>query len=217
MEEKLKVKGIILDLDGTIVDSTEAYLEAAKAAFAPLEQTVNMELAMEIPRRLEQNLPIGNITKGTDTQKFLDAYLHAYYEATPRRTKMIPTTPETLEELSRKAKLAIMTMRRVPREAVEEELREFGLTQYIQLVVTGLDNPHPKQSPEALIECARELGLQTSECAIVGDSVVDIRIGRSVGAKTVAVLSGIFTDAELRKERPDLILKNISELPNFLE
>jgi phosphoglycolate phosphatase-like HAD superfamily hydrolase len=35
--------------------------------------------------------------------------------------------------------------------------------------------------------------------------------------KTIAVLSGIFTKEELEKEKPDLILKSISELPDFLD
>ena len=37
-ERKLKVKGIFLDLDGTIVDSKEAYIEAARIAFQSVGQ-----------------------------------------------------------------------------------------------------------------------------------------------------------------------------------
>jgi phosphoglycolate phosphatase-like HAD superfamily hydrolase len=47
--------------------------------------------------------------------------------------------------------------------------------------------------------------------------VVDIRAGKNAGIRTVAVLSGIFGRKELERENPDLILKNISELPRFLE
>jgi len=41
----------------------------------------------------------------------------------------------------------------------------------------------------------------------VGDSVCDIRAGKAAGAKTAAVLSGLFSCAELAREHPDLILK----------
>ena len=37
-QKMLKAKGIFLDLDGTIVDSTEAYIEAAKIAFQTIGQ-----------------------------------------------------------------------------------------------------------------------------------------------------------------------------------
>jgi HAD superfamily hydrolase (TIGR01509 family) len=214
---KLKLKGIVLDLDGTIVDSSEAYLEAAKAAFAAVGQAVDINIAKEIPRKLEQNLPIGNMIRGMDAQKFLDIYINTYHQATPEKTKLMPKIPETLEKLSTKVKLALMTMRYVPREKVIEELEKFGLAKYFQLVVTASDNYYPKPSPEALVKCANHLCLQVSECAVVGDSIVDVRTGRNAGAVTVAVLSGIFMKEELEKEKPDLILKSISELPDFIE
>lgn len=217
-KRKFKVKGIILDLDGTIVDSREAYVEAAKAAFAAIgQEKVDIKIATEIPRRLEQNLSINNMIKENDAQKFLDAYLKSYYRVTATKTKLIPNVSETLKKLSQKAKLALITMRHVPKEKVIEELQKFGLVKYFQLVTTALDTFQPKPSPEALTKCARQLGIQTSECAVVGDSVVDVRAGRNIGAKTVAVLSGIFTREELEMEKPYLILKSVNELPDFLE
>jgi len=217
-KSKLKVKGIILDLDGTIVDSKEVYVEAAKAAFAAIgQERVDIKIAMEIPRRLEQNLSINNMIKGIDIRKFLDAYLKSYYEMTATKTKLMPNASETLKKLSRKAKLALVTMRHVPKEEVVLELGKFGLAKYFRLIVTASDTYHPKPSPEALLRCAKQLGIHASECAVVGDSVADVRAGRNVGAKTVAVLSGIFTKEELETEKPDLILESINELPDFLE
>jgi len=55
------------------------------------------------------------------------------------------------------------------------------------------------------------------DCVIVGDSVVDVKAGKSAGAQTVAVLSGLYSKEELARESPDLILKDISELPVFLD
>jgi phosphoglycolate phosphatase len=215
---KLKVKGIILDLDGTIVDSREAYIEAAKAAFAAIDQeNVDIKIVTEIPRRLEQNLSINNMIKESDAKKFLNAYLKSYHKVTATKTKPIPNVSETLKKLSQKAKLALITMRHVPKEKVIEELEKFGLAKYFQLVVTALDTFQPKPSPEALVKCAKQLGIRISECAVVGDSVVDVRAGRSVGAKTVAVMSGTFTREELEMERPDLILESVNKLPDFLE
>ena len=75
MNGKLKAKGIFLDLDGTIVDSTEAYIEAARIAFRAVGQKPpEIKAALEIPRRLEQGLTINDILEG-DTKKFLGVYL----------------------------------------------------------------------------------------------------------------------------------------------
>ncbi|MDH7478265.1 MAG: HAD family hydrolase [Candidatus Bathyarchaeota archaeon] len=217
-KKKIKAKGILLDLDGTIVDSREAYVEAVKTAFSVLGQKVAAaEVAMEIPKRLEQNLPINDLVKGMDTQKFLDLYLNAYYKFTATKSKPMPKIAVTLRKLSSKAALALITMRYVPKENVIKELENFGLAKYFQHVITALDTHTPKPSPEALIKCAKKFGIQPCECLVVGDSVADIKAGKNAGAKTVAVLSGIFSREELEREKPDLILKNVNKLPDFLE
>ena len=215
---KLKVKAILFDLDGTIVDSKEAYFEAARTAFAPTgQETVDIKVMTEIPKRLEQSMPINDLISGIDVDKFLQIYLKAYYGATASRTKPFPNIACTLEKLSEKAKLALTTRRHVPTKEVIKQLEGFGLAKYFQKVVTAFDTLNPKPSPEALLECSKQLKVETYECVVVGDSVVDIRAGKNAGAKTVAVLSGIFSREELKKEKPDLILESVKELPDFIE
>lgn len=216
--KKFKAKGILLDLDGTIVDSEEAYKEAITIAFKKMGQTIaDAEIVTEIPKRLEQNLPIEEILKGIDATQFLDIYLVAYYQATITKTKLFPKVSETLKKLSEKAKLALITMRYVPKEAVISELEKLGIAEYFQSVVTAVNTKAPKPSPEALTKCATQLNVEMSECIVVGDSVADVRAGKNAGVKTVAVLSGIFSRKELEKEKPDLILESVSQLPDFLE
>jgi len=217
-KSKLKVKGILLDLDGTIVDSKEAYLEAVKTAFKTVGQRiVDPRIGTEIPKRLEQNLPIKDLLKGINVQKFLEVYLNAYYQNTSTKTKPLPEISDTLKKLSEKAKLALITMRYVPKEKVIKELEKFGLAKYFQYVITALDTHEPKPSPEALIKCAKQFDIQMCECVVVGDSVADIKAGKTAGARTVAVLSGIFSQEELEREKPDLILESVNKLPDFLK
>ena len=218
MKTLLKVKGILLDLDGTIVDSREAYFEAARTALAAMGQTVpDSEIVTEIPKRLEQDRPIHDLIPAVDARRFQEVYLKTYYQATMTRTKPFPHAAETLKQLSKKAKLALTTRRNVPMAVVIEELERFGLAKYFHCTMTSLDTQNPKPSPEALMICSRRLNVGIPFCLVVGDSVVDVRAGKNAGARTAAVLSGIFTRDELKKEKPDLILENINELPGFLE
>lgn len=215
---KLRVKGIIIDLDGTLVDSREAYREALAKALKKLgTEKFNNSLVLEIPRRLEQNLPIEDLLPKINIEKFLNVYLEAYYKLAEDKVKPLPDISKTLEMLSKRARLALLTMRCVPCESVEKWLEKVCLAKHFHCVVTALNTQFPKPSPRALIDCARRLGVEVDECAIVGDSVTDIKAGKNAGAKTVAVLSGIFTKEELEKEKPDLIIGNINELPNFLD
>ena len=216
-ETKLEAKGIFLDLDGTIVDSREAYYEAARTAFQAMGlKSLEPKATLEIPRRLERKQSLNDLIKG-DTQKFLEIYLRNYYAITLYKTRPFPNVSTTLSILSRKAKLALITMRSVTRENIMNELKHFDIAKYFTHVVTALDTCRPKPSPEALITCVKAIDARICDCIIVGDSISDIKAGKAAGAKTVAVLSGLFFKAELAEEQPDLILKNMNMLPNHIQ
>jgi HAD superfamily hydrolase (TIGR01509 family) len=213
---KLRAKGIFFDLDGTIVDSTEAYLAAAKTAFQAMgQEPPDAKTALKIPRKLELKQPIDDIVRG-DIKGFLSLYLSTYYASTAEKTKPIPGIGDALKALSSNAKLALITMRRVPKEAVISELEHFGMAKYFSHVVTAMDTYKPKPSPEALIKAVQAIDVQICDCLIVGDSVSDVRAGKAAGAATVAVLSGLFSREELAKEKPDLILEDATRLPDYI-
>jgi phosphoglycolate phosphatase len=214
---RLKTKGIFLDLDGTIVDSTGAYLEAARIAFRVIgKKTPKDRVLLEIPRRIEQRFTIDDLTHGY-SKEFMRVYLEAYYSVTESKTKLFPNISATLEALSAKSKLALITMRYCPNQVVQKELDCFGIAKYFTHIVTAKDTSKPKPSPEALIQCTKALHLEMCECIIVGDSVNDVRAGKAAGARTVALLSGLFQREELIKECPDLILPDVNVLPEYIE
>ena len=215
--KKFKVNGIFLDLDGTIVDSREAYYEAARIAFQKMGQKLpEKETLLELPRMLERKQSINDVIE-VDVQKFLPVYLDAYYAISAEKTMPFPNVSVTLKALSSKAKLALVTMRAFPKENILKELEDFGIAKYFTYVVTALDTDKPKPSPEALMKCMEVLDVQMRDCVIVGDSISDVRAGKAAGSKTVAVLSGIFSHEELAEEKPDLIIDDITALPSFIE
>jgi phosphoglycolate phosphatase len=215
--DRLKAKGIFLDLDGTIVDSKEAYIEAARIASKAIgKNPPQTKDALEIPKRIEQGLSINDLTQG-DSKKFLDIYFKAFYSSLEAKTKLFPNVSATLETLSAKYKLALITMRHVPNPVIQKELDCLGIAKYFTHIVTALDTSKPKPSPEALIQCVKALDLKMCDCIIAGDSVNDVRAGKAAGAKTVAVLSGLYLCKELAREYPDLILPDVSSLPQFIE
>ncbi len=213
----LKAKGIFLDLDGTVVDSTQAYIEAARIAFQAVGQKPPpTQVALEIPRRLEQGIQLDDIVEG-NVGNLLHVYFSAYYSITETKTKPLPNMSSTLEALSKRSKLALITMRHVPNQVIQKELDYFGISQYFTYIVTALDTSRPKPSPEALVRCVEALDVEICDCIIAGDSVSDMRAGKAAGARTVGVLSGLFEREELAKECPDLILPDLTMLPEFVE
>lgn len=214
---KFKAKGIFLDLDGTIVDSTVAYLEAAKIAFHAVGKTVpSNQVMLEIPKRLELSRSIENITLGT-TEEFLPVYLDAYHSITEKETILLPNVEVTLGLLAKKAKLALFTMRHIPNEVLQKELDTHGIAKYFTHIVTALDTEKPKPSPEGLIRCVEALDVDMCDCLMAGDSINDLRAGKAAGARTIGFLSGLYSKEELERESPDLVLPSVNSLPEYVE
>jgi HAD superfamily hydrolase (TIGR01509 family) len=219
----LKVKALLLDLDGTLVDSTEALKEAGKAGFTAigLPDVHDRKIPFEVARRLEQDLPIDDLFARFQVAKeveerFLPAYLTTYYSAVTLKSRPFPNVKRTLQTLSQRSPLALITLRYVVREQIMDELNHLGLAKFFRAIVTTLDVEKPKPFPDALLVAAKKLRVPISECAIVGDSIIDIQAGKAAGAKTIAVLTGLFSRAELEAQKPDLVIDDLGCLPAYI-
>jgi HAD superfamily hydrolase (TIGR01509 family) len=222
-EKKIAVKALLIDLDGTLVNPTQALLEAATAGYIAINATnYNPQTGIEIARRMEQNQPIHDLLspehrKPQTIKKFLHAYIDAYYVSTITKATPLPNVHQTLKTLAQTMPLALVTLRSIPKKQITKELAQHKLLQYFQTVITTMDVKKPKPYPDAIIKAAQQLGTAPNHCAVIGDSTVDIQAGKAATAKTIAVLTGLYTQKELQKENPDLIIKNINHLPNHLQ
>jgi HAD superfamily hydrolase (TIGR01509 family) len=220
--KKITAKGLLIDLDGTLVNPEKALLEAATAAYITIGATdFDPRIGIEIARRMEQNLPMHDLFRPEHEnpvviKKFLSTYIDAYYISTLTKATPLPNVHKTLQTLSQNYPLALVTLRSIPKKQITKELAQLQLLKYFKAVVTTMDVKNPKPYPDAVIKGAKQLGITADHCAMVGDSIVDIQAGKAANAKTVAVLSGLYTQEELEKENPDLIIQNINFLPNFL-
>lgn len=211
LNKKTDIKGIIFDLDGTLIDSKPAYLKSAQLTYKKLGLKPITEIAaLKIPKKIEQNLPL-DLEINTDLDLFLEIYLRSYYSLSKLETRILPNALSTLEFLSKRVKLSLVTMRSVSKNSLLNELEHFSIGKYFDPIVTALD-ARPKPAPDPLIKCIKKMNLTKEECLMVGDSVNDIRAGKAAGIKSIAVLSGIYSYEELSKEKPDLIIQNILSL-----
>jgi len=220
--QKLQVKALLIDLDGTIVDSMEVFAEAAETALSAIgcNQSSN-NVGLEIVRRLQLNVPLDDFfdernVDDTLREKFLALFLQSFYKIASSKTRLFPNVDKTLRKLSRTFLLALVTRRHVSKKVVEKELQRLRLDQYFDAIVTALEVQRSTPFPDAIIRAAGELKVPVHNCVVISDSGVDIQAGKLAGAKTVAVLSGLFKKGELAKEMPDLIIEDINRLPRHL-
>jgi HAD superfamily hydrolase (TIGR01509 family) len=220
--KKLKINALLIDLDGTLVDPTKALLEAATAGYVAIGiDTFDAAVGIEIARRMEQRKSIKDLfspqyRSPSTIAKFINAYIDAYYVSTLTKAIPLPNVHETLRTLSQSFPLAIVTLRFIPKKQITKELSQLKLLEYFKTVVTARDVAKPKPFPDAVIKGAELLGVKAKHCAVVGDSVVDIQAGKAAKAKTIAVLSGLYGEDELKKKKPNIIIPDISQLPKIL-
>lgn len=220
--QQLKVRALLIDLDGTLVDATEALVEAAKCALSAIGfHSVNPQIGVEIARQLQSNLRLDNLLHESGIveakkQRFVTVYLNAFHSLTLEKTKPIADVHIALNTLSKCLPLALVTRRNVSQKQLRKELRRLQFIQYFKAIVTSQDVTQPQPSPEILFEAAQKLMVPIKECAFVTDSIVDIQAGKAADVKTVAVLTGLFNRKELEKWRPDFIVKDINCIPDLL-
>ena len=221
-KRKLEAKALLIDLDGTIVDSLEVFSEAAEIALSAIGgKQSSDDVGLKIAQLLQRNLPLDEFFEQIDIdealrEKFLTLFLQAFYKIAPSKTKLFPNVDKTLCELSRNFLLALITRRPVSKSLVKKELKRLCVDKYFSTIVTSLEVERPTPFPDVIQKAADELQVLIHKCVVVSDSGIDIQAGKSAHTRTVAVLSGLFKREDLIREMPDLILKDITYLPEHL-
>ena len=83
-------------------------------------------------------------------------------------------------------------------------------------VIAGFDSGHGgKPAPGMLLAFAEQCGLRPDEILMVGDSRHDLQAGRAAGMRTLAVLTGVATEADL-DDLADAVRPDIGHLPALL-
>lgn len=126
--------------------------------------------------------------------------------------RLWPWTLSTLESLSRRALLVLVTLRQHP-DRLGWELDRLGLDGFFERVVAGSGDG----TPEAKARLLREAGFGGQEgLALVGDTEVDIASGRALGLRTIALRCGIRSPEQLDRWEPDLLCDDLREVVEAL-
>lgn len=210
------VKAVLFDFDGTVVDTYDLILSCLRFAVRDL---LGVDYADEVlMRKVGQPLAVQMEDFAPDART-RDELCRVYRERNAlvhdERIALFPGVEETLRELREAGmRLGIVTSKR--HDATMRGLGVFGLQGMFDVVVGADDCEAHKPSPVPVVRAARLLGLDSSECAYVGDSPYDLQAGRGAGCFTVAALWGMFPEATLRSEGPDALARTFAELPGVM-
>ncbi len=220
------IKAIIFDLDGTILDSIDAWWRAFNDGVAAFNlEPVPIESLMQF---MNQGARLADILRGLYPALGTEAGSAMVDDIMAEIRKRYSTNSGVQEELAdgavellnlvkqRGLKIGVVTSRSVVPERQWRELVELEVAHFIDTVVTAAGSRR-KPAPDTVIECLERFGVLPEECIIVGDSLADVMAGKAAGVGTVAVPTGVADLQTLAAESPDFIFDNLHSLIGKLD
>jgi phosphoglycolate phosphatase len=218
-----RIRAILFDIDGTLSDTDEAYLDRILRFTRPFHALLGGRNPREYYRRwMMASEDIASFLFTVPDRLGIDQPLDRYLNwlsrlrgiSQPDWFRLIDGVAPMLENLSRRFPLAIVTSRN--KRSTEAFLAEFGLTPRFRAVITAFSAPRIKPNAAPVLAAACALNVPADRCLMVGDTQVDILAGRRAGAQTAGVLCGFGRRADLEKAGADAILETTADLPGLL-
>ncbi len=219
-------RAVIFDLDGTLVDTGTDLASSANHVrsaldLAPLPAPVVIGYVGDGVQRLLERVLAHDIATGRRSQPVpqsllataLDLFAEHYAVHLLDATRPYRGVEGVLDGLSDRP-LFVATNK--PRQFTMAVLDGLDLTGRFERVVGGDDVVRRKPDPAHLAACLEGLDLDPRLAIMVGDSPNDIRAGRSLGARTVAVGWGLVPAATLAAEHPDALVEDATALAREL-
>ncbi len=208
-----KLRGILFDMDGVLVDSEAYIFEAARLMFMEHGIIVHKEDAVPFIGTGENRYISGIGERNgfiVDIERDKARTYQIYEEITSGRLKPLPGVKEFIEECrSRGLKLAVASS--ADKVKIMINLREIGLSANIfQAIINGQDVERKKPFPDIYIKAAGLLGLEAEACLVVEDAVSGVKAGKAAGAKCLALMTS-FSAFDL--SAADWICEDLSAFP----
>src|SRR5215218_1770938 len=182
------VKVVVLDVDGTLMDTNYLHTEAWARAFE--------EVGHRMPRvRLHKEVGKGAgllIREFVDDEETIEKIqdLHSeFYEELQEYGHPLPGSKELISSL-RERGYEVWFVTSAKDEELEHHMEELEAEGRISGVVNSSTVGNPKPAPDIFELALQRAGASPDETVAVGDTVWDVEAADAAGIRTVAVLTG---------------------------
>jgi phosphoglycolate phosphatase len=213
------IEAVLVDFDGTLVhlNIDFGHMRAEVEALVP-QYGLSMEgrralYVLELIEDAVRELKAEDEERARSFQREAEAAIIAIELEAAAEAQVYPEVPELLRRLrERGIKVAIVT--RNCRAAVDRILAENPLV--YDALLTRDEVTAVKPDPGHLLAALRLLGVEPQRTLMVGDHPMDVQVGRAVGTRTAAVLTGAGSPERFSEVQPDLILAQVGDLSDYL-
>lgn len=221
---KFPARGLLFDLDGTLVDSvpdiTAAINHTLSTVGLPLQpqQKIRQWVGNGAPRLLKRAMA-GSVDGEPDSQLFAEALplFYDYYAAHNNdHTVVYDGVTDTLKVFKQRGfTMACVTNK--PARHTAPLLRATGLAGFFHSVVAGDTLQVQKPDPAPMRLAASELNLDTGQCLMVGDSLSDIRAAKAANMAMLCMTYGYNQGADLTGSGADYLVNRFCDLTGLIE
>lgn len=213
------IRAVIFDLDGTLLVMKLKVREAKKRFIQKLREIgVNIDrIDLEIPTEEIVLKTIKEYGFSRDyLMKLVDEAYAPYEHEAAEVAELRKGVKETLMELKAMGfKLAVAS--NSARHGVHLALENTSIKDLFDVIVTRSDVNRMKPNGAIIAEALKRLNVNPSEAVYVGDTVHDVLAARKVGVKSIAISGGAHPINLILKSKPDILIKDIKEVPRALQ
>jgi HAD superfamily hydrolase (TIGR01509 family) len=206
------IVAVLLDWDGTLLDSFEADTAAYLEMFRKMGIGWGRE---ELARHYSPDWYRVYRAARLERARWEEAdrtWRAAYAKYRPR---LIEGARGVLRRLGARYELGLVTSGDCGR--VTAQLRRFRLLSTFAARVCHQDSMRPKPHPEPLLTALGKMNVEPRAAVYVGDAPEDVEMARRAGVRAIGVLGSFPTERRLRDSRPEALLLSLGELPGLIE
>ncbi len=193
----MKRATILFDLDGTLIDSTEAILDGFAYAFGKFGKSSppKEEILALIGHPLD--FMFAHLGIEENVASYVDAYKERYRIISKEKTTLLPGAREAIVQAASFATLGVVTTKTglYSRELLEH----MGVMHHFGVLIGREDVIHPKPHPEPILKAMHRLRAHKEHTYMIGDTCLDMEAAHAADIEGVAVSCGYQNPTELAR------------------
>ena len=217
------IAAVMIDLDGTLLDTVPDIAAAAERMLAALglpertQEEIRSFIGKGIPNLVRRCVPVGaGDARGEALQaEALTLFQEFYFEESGRRTAVYPGVIEGLARF-RDLRLRLACVTNKAARFTVPLLEHMGLASSFELVVSGDTLARKKPDPLQLVHICTEFALPPAKVLLIGDSVNDVLAARAAGCPVVCVSYGYNEGGDVHDLDCDAIVGSLLEAANLV-
>src|SRR5574337_146501 len=203
-----RMRALLFNLDGTLLDSLRAHFHVYQRVFAALGVPLDKD---SYTRNYSPNWYVFYDRMRVPKDRWPEAdqlWLKHYAREAPGPR---PGATQILAAV-KASKRALGLVTSGERSRVERDLSRLGWQALFDVVVCGGDTPQRKPHPAPLLHALDRVQVRAGEALYVGDTVEDVQMGREAGTSTAAIAGGLASLPPLLTEQPDFLFETLPDL-----